>query len=73
MLSDRLRGEVYARVSAFHLISQRADAMLTAHSSGYGLSLAGESDLRKVVTKGGFTHLRGPAETPFNMVLEART
>lgn len=46
--------------------------MLTAHSSGYGLSLAGEGKLCKVVTKGGFTRLRGAAETPFNMVLEAR-
>ena len=72
MLSDRLRGEVYVGVSAFLLISQRADAMLTAHSSGYGLSLAGEGKLCKVVTKGGFTRLRGAAETPFNMVLEAR-
>lgn len=33
---------------------------------------AGEKKLREVVTKGGFSHLRRAAETPFNMVLEAR-
>jgi len=33
---------------------------------------AGEARLRDVVTKGGFTRVRRAAETPFNMVLEAR-
>ena len=33
---------------------------------------AGESRLRDVITKGGFPHVRRAAETPFNMVLEAR-
>jgi SAM-dependent methyltransferase len=40
-----------------------------------GLALgaqAGESRLRKVLTHGGFTRVRRAAETPFNMVLEAR-
>jgi len=40
-----------------------------------GLALgaqAGQARLREVVTKGGFTHFRRAAETPFNMVLEAR-
>jgi hypothetical protein len=40
-----------------------------------GLALgaqAGEARLREVVTKGGFTRLRRAAETPFNIVLEAR-
>ncbi len=40
-----------------------------------GLALgaqAGEARLRAVVTEGGFTHFRRAAETPFNIVLEAR-
>jgi hypothetical protein len=33
---------------------------------------AGEGRLRDVVTAGGFTRFRRAAETPFNLVLEAR-
>ena len=40
---------------------------------GLGLGAqAGEKNIRKVVTDGGFTHFRRAAETPFNMVFEAR-
>lgn len=40
---------------------------------GLGLGAqAGEKRLRDVVTKGGFTHFRRAAETPFNLVFEAR-
>lgn len=40
---------------------------------GLGLGAqAGEAKLRQVVTAGGFTKFRRAAETPFNMVLEAR-
>jgi len=44
-------------------------------SQEVGLALgaqAGEERLRKVVTEGGFNSLRRAAETPFNLVLEAR-
>ncbi len=44
-------------------------------SQEVGLALgaqAGESRLREVVTSGGFTRFRRAAETPFNLVLEAR-
>ena len=44
-------------------------------SQDVGLALgaqAGEARLRDVVTTGGFTHFRRAAETPFNLVLEAR-
>ena len=44
-------------------------------SQEVGLALgaqAGEARLRDVVTSGGFTHFRRAAETPFNLVLEAR-
>ena len=33
---------------------------------------AGEASLREVITKGGFTRVRRAAETPFNMIIEAR-
>jgi SAM-dependent methyltransferase len=33
---------------------------------------AGEARLREVITSGGFTKVRRAAETPFNMILEAR-
>ena len=44
-------------------------------SQEVGLALgaqAGESRLREVCLKGGFTRFRKAAETPFNLVLEAR-
>ena len=44
-------------------------------SQEVGLALgaqAGERRLRDVLSKGGFTRLRRAAETPFNMILEAR-
>jgi len=33
---------------------------------------AGEAKLREIVLEGGFTRVRRAAETPFNMILEAR-
>ncbi len=40
---------------------------------GAGLGAqAGEKKIREVVMQGGFTHFRRAAETPFNMVFEAR-
>jgi 2-polyprenyl-3-methyl-5-hydroxy-6-metoxy-1,4-benzoquinol methylase len=44
-----------------------------AQEVGLGLGAqAGELKLRQVVTAGGFTRFRRAAQTPFNMVLEAR-
>ncbi len=44
-----------------------------AQEVGLGLGAqAGERRIREVVTKGGFTRFRRVAETPFNMVFEAR-
>jgi 2-polyprenyl-3-methyl-5-hydroxy-6-metoxy-1,4-benzoquinol methylase len=44
-----------------------------AQEVGAGLGAqAGEQRLRKVVTDGGFTRFRRAAETPFNLVFEAR-
>jgi hypothetical protein len=33
---------------------------------------AGETRIRDVVTRGGFTRFRRATETPFNLILEAR-
>jgi hypothetical protein len=33
---------------------------------------AGETKLREVISKGGFTRIRRATETPFNMILEGR-
>jgi SAM-dependent methyltransferase len=44
-------------------------------SQEVGLALgaqAGEARIREVVTSGGFTHFRRAAETPFNLVFEAK-
>ena len=46
-----------------------------SRSQEVGLALgtqAGEKRIREVVTKGGFTRFRRVAETPFNMIFEAR-
>ncbi len=44
-----------------------------AQEVGLGLGAqAGEARLRRVIGEGGFRHIRRAAETPFNMVLEAR-
>jgi hypothetical protein len=47
----------------------------TTRSQEVGASLgaqAGEAKLREVIQKGGFSTVRRAAETPFNMILEAR-
>ena len=44
-------------------------------SQEVGLALgaqAGEARLREVLTEGGFSRVRRAAETPFNMILEAK-
>src|SRR5262249_7006542 len=44
-----------------------------SHEVGLALGAqAGERRLRDVLSKGGFTRVRRAAETPFNMILEAR-
>src|SRR5580704_15969076 len=47
----------------------------TSRAQEVGASLgaqAGEAKLREVIEKGGFSSVRRAAETPFNMILEAR-
>ena len=55
--------------------ARRCSARPASLSQEVGLALgaqAGEARLREVVTAGGFTRFRRAAETPFNLVLEAR-
>jgi SAM-dependent methyltransferase len=80
-LSDRLRFEV-ARADGFP--GSEFDLIMcldclhdipSALSQGGKLPLgaqAGEARLRETLTAGGFTRVRRAAETPFNLVLEAR-
>jgi hypothetical protein len=47
----------------------------TSLSQDIGAALgaqAGEAKLRQVITAGGFATVRRAAETPFNMILDAR-
>ncbi len=69
-LEDNLNpiGRVFYSASAF--ICTPASK---AQEVGLGLGAqAGEARLSKVITEGGFSHIRRAAETPFNIVLEAR-
>jgi len=51
-------------VCCAHAISEGGDVVLGAQ--------AGEARLAEVFRKVGFTHFRRAAETPFNLILEAR-
>jgi ubiquinone/menaquinone biosynthesis C-methylase UbiE len=68
-LSDNLNpvGRVYYAASTMICVP----CSLAGNGPALGAQ-AGEKKLREVVTEGGFRHIRRAAETPFNMVLEAR-
>jgi SAM-dependent methyltransferase len=60
-------GRVYSSASVLHCLS------VSLASGGAGLgTIAGEAKIREVVEAGGFTRFRRAAETPFNLVFEAR-
>ena len=55
------------------ILRQRLRAGFTEPGSRTALGAqAGEKRLREVVREGGFSNFRRAAETPFNVVLEAR-
>jgi len=69
-LEDNLNPVGRAYYSASTLICTPA-----SRSQEVGLALgaqAGEARIREVITRGGFTRFRRAAETPFNLVFEAR-
>jgi len=61
-------GRVYYAFSTF-LCVPNALSQNGGHALG---AQAGEAALREIVTAAGFTRFRRAAETPFNIVLEAR-
>lgn len=60
-------GRVYYAASTMVCVP----ASLAQHGPALGAQ-AGESRLRDVALQGGFKHVRRAAETPFNIVLEAK-
>ena len=69
-LADNLNpvGRVYYNFSTFLCVPNAL-----SQSGGYALGAqAGEAAIRRVVTDAGFTRFRRIAETPFNLVYEAR-
>jgi SAM-dependent methyltransferase len=69
-LEDNLNpvGRVFYSASAF-ICTPASRAQKGARCLG---AQAGEARIREVVTEGGFTRFRRAAETPFNLVFEAR-
>jgi hypothetical protein len=69
-LEDNLNpvGRVYYNFSSFLCVPNAL-----SQSGGYALGAqAGETAIGQVVTDAGFTRFRRAAETPFNLVFEAR-
>ena len=62
-------------VSRLYYAASTMICVPTSLSQEVGTALgaqAGEAKLREVITAGGFASVRRAAETPFNMILEAR-
>jgi 2-polyprenyl-3-methyl-5-hydroxy-6-metoxy-1,4-benzoquinol methylase len=74
MAHDALENNLHALGRVFYAASTFVCTPASrAQEVGLGLGAqAGEARLRKVIGEGGFRHIRRAAETPFNMVLEAR-
>ncbi|MFY9556968.1 MAG: methyltransferase domain-containing protein [Blastocatellia bacterium] len=71
---DRLEDNLNPRGRAFYGVSTLVCTPASlSQEVGMGLGAqAGESRLRELVMRGGFTRFRRATETPFNMVFEAR-
>jgi hypothetical protein len=72
--ADRVEGNLNPVGRAFYAFSTLLCTPASL-SQEVGLALgaqAGEARIRDVVTAGGFTRFRRAAETPFNIVFEAR-
>jgi len=71
---DRLEDNLNA-VSRIYYAASTVGCIATSLSQEVGAALgaqAGEAKLREVIPAGGFRNVRRAAETPFNMILEAR-
>jgi len=74
MAGDKLE-ENLNRVGRIYYAGSTMGCVPTSLSQEVGTALgaqAGEKRLREVITAGGFRNVRRAAETPFNMILEAR-
>ena len=74
MPADRVEGNLNPVGRAFYAFSTLLCTPASL-SQDVGLALgaqAGEARIRDVVTAAGFTRFRRAAETPFNLVFEAR-
>jgi len=74
MAGDRLEDNLNP-VGRLYYAGSTLGCIPTSLSQEVGAALgakAGEAKLREVITAGGFRNVRRAAETPFNMILEAR-
>src|SRR5436190_6836990 len=74
MAGDRLEDNLNP-VGRIYYAGSTMGCVPTSLSQEVGAALgaqAGEAKLRDVITSGGFRSVRRAAETPFNMILEAR-
>jgi ubiquinone/menaquinone biosynthesis C-methylase UbiE len=74
MAGDRLEQNLNP-VGRLYYAASTMICVPTSLSQEVGTALgaqAGEARLREVILKGGFTSVRRAAETPFNMIMEAR-
>ena len=72
--SDTVEGNLNP-VGRIYYAGSTMGCVPTSLSQEVGAALgaqAGEAKLRDVITSGGFRRVRRAAETPFNMILEAR-
>jgi 2-polyprenyl-3-methyl-5-hydroxy-6-metoxy-1,4-benzoquinol methylase len=74
MAGDRLEDNLNP-VGRIYYAASTVGCVATSLAQEVGAALgaqAGEAKLREVITAGGFRSVRRAAETPFNMILEAR-
>jgi SAM-dependent methyltransferase len=74
MAGDRLEDNLNP-VGRIYYAASTVGCIATSLAQEVGAALgaqAGEAKLREVITAGGFRNVRRAAETPFNMILEAR-
>jgi hypothetical protein len=74
MAGDRLEDNLNP-VGRLYYAGSTMICVPTSLSQEVGAALgaqAGEAQLREVIAAGGFGNIRRAAETPFNMILEAR-
>ncbi|HKE01168.1 MAG TPA: SAM-dependent methyltransferase, partial [Planctomycetota bacterium] len=73
MAKDRVEENLHPIGRLFYAASTTICVQASLSEKGIAIGAqAGEAKLRELLAKGGFTRIRRAAETPFNMILEAR-